>query len=119
MKCPHCDGTGVLDAPTIGALVITARKKGGFTQHTVLSKLGAIVVDNCGGHMPTDVGAILDSDDTELKQRIDRQAYALFSGNPAKGGASEIVRLIGRRADQSAKRKLEVACERAKATKRR
>lgn len=69
--------------------------------------------------MPTDVGAILGSDDSELKQRIDRQAYALFSGHPAKGGASEIVRLIGKRAEQSAKRKLEMARERAKASNRR
>ena len=69
--------------------------------------------------MPTDLGAILDSDDSELKQRIDRQAYALFSGHPVKGGASEIVRLIGRRAEQSAKRKTELARQRAKATKPR
>lgn len=69
--------------------------------------------------MPSDVGLILDSDDMELKHRIDRQAYALFSGRASKGGATEIVRMIGKRADQSAKRKLEVARERAKAGKRK
>ena len=69
--------------------------------------------------MPTDLGAALDLTDSELKIRIDRQAYALFSGRPAKGGASEIVRMIGLRADQSASRKLELAREHAKAAKRR
>jgi hypothetical protein len=69
--------------------------------------------------MPADVGAILDSDDVELKNRIDRQAFALFSGRPSKGGASEIVRMISQRADQSAKRKLELARQRAKAAQRR
>jgi hypothetical protein len=67
--------------------------------------------------MPTEVGILLASDDAELKHRIDRQAYALFTGNPAKGGASEIVRMISRRADHSARRKLELAWERAKARK--
>jgi len=69
--------------------------------------------------MPTDVAAVLDSDYVEFKTRIDRQAFALFSGHPIKGGASEIVRMIGKRADQSAKRKLEMARKRVSATKPR
>lgn len=65
--------------------------------------------------MFTDPGVLLESDDAALRHRIDREAYALFSGKPAKGGASEIVRMISRRADNSARRKLELAWERARA----
>lgn len=38
MKCPHCDGTGVLDAPSFGTLVIAARKASGMTQHELAAK---------------------------------------------------------------------------------
>lgn len=69
--------------------------------------------------MPTDVGVLLENDDAELKHRIDREAYALFSGNPSKGGASEIVRLIGKRADHSAQRKIKIAWERVRANRAR
>ena len=69
--------------------------------------------------MVTEVVAPLENDDAALKHRIDRDAYALFLGNPAKGGASEIVRMISRRADHSARRKLELAWERARSRKTR
>ncbi len=69
--------------------------------------------------MPTDGAGMLEADDVDLKTRIDRQAFALFSGGSAKGGASEIVRMIGMRADQSAKRKLAMARKRASAAKPR
>jgi hypothetical protein len=64
--------------------------------------------------MPSDVAYVIESDEALLKQRIDREAYALFSGRPEKGGASEIVRLIGKRAEDAAKRKLEAARARAR-----
>jgi hypothetical protein len=64
--------------------------------------------------MLTEVVVPLENHDDALKHRIDREAYALFSGNPAKGGASEIVRMISRRADDSARRELELAWERAR-----
>lgn len=38
MKCPHCEGSGILEAPTFGALVIAARKAAGLTQHEVASR---------------------------------------------------------------------------------
>lgn len=69
--------------------------------------------------MAAEVGIISESDEAQLKLRIDRDAYALFLGEPAKGGASEIVRMISRRADHSARRKLELAWERARARKAR
>ena len=40
MKCPHCDGTGVLDAPTFGALVLAARNARGMTQHELSAQAG-------------------------------------------------------------------------------
>lgn len=38
MKCPHCEGTGVLTEPSFGAMVIAARKAAGLTQHEVAAK---------------------------------------------------------------------------------
>ena len=38
MKCPHCAGTGQLDHPTFGAMVIEARKAAGLTQHELAMK---------------------------------------------------------------------------------
>lgn len=40
MKCPHCEGTGVLDSPTFGVLVVQARKQAGLTQHELSVKSG-------------------------------------------------------------------------------
>ena len=69
--------------------------------------------------MPAVMGLTDDSSDADLQQRIEQQSYALFAGNAGKGGASEIVRMIGRHADFIAKRKLEMARARAKAVARR
>lgn len=38
MKCPHCAGTGVLEHPTFGAMVMEARKAAGLTQHELAAK---------------------------------------------------------------------------------
>lgn len=32
MKCPHCDGTGQLSDPDVGAFVLATRKRKGLTQ---------------------------------------------------------------------------------------
>ena len=32
MKCPHCNGTGELNAPNFGNLVLAARQASGLTQ---------------------------------------------------------------------------------------
>ena len=64
--------------------------------------------------MSIEMVAPLESEDAALKHMIDRDAYALFSGNPAKGGASEIIRMISLRADSWAQRRLELAWERAR-----
>ena len=69
--------------------------------------------------MPADVGVTDGSDDVDLKARIEHQAHALFSGKAGKGGASEIVRMIGRRADYVAKRKVERARNTVQAASRR
>lgn len=69
--------------------------------------------------MPTDVGHAGDAVDDDLKRQIEHQARELFSGRPEKGGASQIVRMIGRRADDVASRKLEIARERARAANKR
>lgn len=68
--------------------------------------------------MQAEVSPLEDSDNTDLKARIEHQAYALFAGKAGKGGASEIVRMIGKRADGVAKRHLELARESVKARKR-
>jgi transcriptional regulator with XRE-family HTH domain len=38
MKCPYCDGSGVLSAPTVGALVVAARRGAGMTQIQVAER---------------------------------------------------------------------------------
>lgn len=40
MKCPHCEGTGVLAEVTFGALVVQARRAVGLTQHELSVKSG-------------------------------------------------------------------------------
>lgn len=40
MKCPHCEGTGVLAEATFGAMVIQARRASGMTQHELAMKSG-------------------------------------------------------------------------------
>lgn len=68
--------------------------------------------------MPTDVGFSDTIVEDDLKRQIERQAHKLFSGQPEKGGASEIVRMIGRRADNAASKKVEIAREKARTTHR-
>lgn len=68
--------------------------------------------------MQAEVSPLEGSDNTDLKARIEHQAYALFAGKAGKGGASEIVRMIGKRADGVAKRHLELARESVKAARR-
>jgi transcriptional regulator with XRE-family HTH domain len=38
MKCPYCEGTGVLGEATFGAIVLQARKTAGLTQHELAAK---------------------------------------------------------------------------------
>lgn len=40
MKCPHCNGTGTLDAPHYGDLVHAQRRARGMTQQDVAEKAG-------------------------------------------------------------------------------
>jgi hypothetical protein len=67
--------------------------------------------------MQAEARPLEDSDNIDLKAEIEHQAYALFAGKAGKGGASEIVRMIGKRAEGVAKRHLELARESVKARK--
>jgi len=40
MKCPHCDGTGELDNPSFGTLVMSFRKQRGMTQADLAKAVG-------------------------------------------------------------------------------
>lgn len=51
MKCPHCEGTGELADPGLGALMMARRKKLGMTQAEVADKaaLGRAQIANIEG----------------------------------------------------------------------
>lgn len=51
MKCPHCDGSGELADPGLGALMLARRKKLGLTQAEVAgaSGLGRAQIANIEG----------------------------------------------------------------------